>query len=256
MVSPRDRSLGQSTGPFSMDIPLPDHVRRRGADARYRGRTTVARGGSLHSYGGQVALELAIRAPELVSRLTLWFSPAELAADGPVVRQVRRMLVEADRAAWSLALRAIATFDCSTETSSISCPDDRRCRPGSGVHTGGDERDARAHTQHRARQRLAHVDVHRAETACGADPRSFTAAVVVQTKKRVRTFVLTRFSLVELPGIEAAYIACDLQICTTGQHDSTWENMGRDENVLTAVSTSSPHARRRLGLLLSTRDVS
>ena len=80
-----------------------------------------------HSFGGQVALELAIRRPELVSRLTLlctrdtpfpafdaaaaaveagtvdvddtlgrWFSADELRNDGPVVRYAR----EAVAAEW------------------------------------------------------------------------------------------------------------------------------------------------------------
>jgi 3-oxoadipate enol-lactonase len=106
-----------------------------------------------HSYGGQVALELAIQAAQLVSELTLlctrdtpyppfaaaadriaaepvpddetlarWFSPSQLSADGPVVQQVRAMLQDADRTAWSRAVGAIAAFDCSGQTSSIRCP--------------------------------------------------------------------------------------------------------------------------------------
>lgn len=105
-----------------------------------------------HSYGGQVALELAVQSPQLVSELTLlctrdtpyppfaaaaarldgedvpdetlarWFGPSELSADGPAVRQVRAMLQGADRAAWSRAVAAIAVFDCSGQTSSIRCP--------------------------------------------------------------------------------------------------------------------------------------
>ncbi len=106
-----------------------------------------------HSFGGQVALELAIRRPELVSRLTLlctrdtpfpafdaaaaaveagtvdvdgtlgrWFSEDELRNDGPVVRYARGAVAGADRASWASALRAIAHFDCSQRTASISCP--------------------------------------------------------------------------------------------------------------------------------------
>lgn len=106
-----------------------------------------------HSFGGQVALELAVRRPDLVSALTLmctrdtpypgfaaaaddvaagamdrdvslrrWFSPGELAADGPAVRYARAALRDADLPSWAEALRAIATFDCSPETSSITCP--------------------------------------------------------------------------------------------------------------------------------------
>jgi 3-oxoadipate enol-lactonase len=106
-----------------------------------------------HSFGGQVALELAIQSPQLVSKLTLlctrdtpyppfargatdiaaepldvdatlrrWFGPDELRADGPVVRYVRSTLGSADRSVWANALSAIAVFDCSAETTSIRCP--------------------------------------------------------------------------------------------------------------------------------------
>ena len=106
-----------------------------------------------HSFGGQVALELALRRPDLVSALTLmctrdtpyprfaaasddvaaggidrnqslrrWFSPGELADDSPAVRHARAALRDADLPSWAAALRAIATFDCSGETSSITCP--------------------------------------------------------------------------------------------------------------------------------------
>lgn len=106
-----------------------------------------------HSFGGQVALELAITRPDLVSRLTLlctrdtpfpafdavaaaveagsvdvdgtlrrWFSTGELQADGPVVRYAREAVATADRASWASALRAIAGFDCSQRTPSTACP--------------------------------------------------------------------------------------------------------------------------------------
>nr|WP_064571675.1 alpha/beta hydrolase [Gordonia sp. LAM0048] len=106
-----------------------------------------------HSFGGQVALELAIARPDLVSRLTLlctrdtpfpafdavaaavevgsvdvdgtlgrWFSADELRNDGPVVRYAREAVAAADHASWASALRAIAHFDCSQRTASISCP--------------------------------------------------------------------------------------------------------------------------------------
>jgi 3-oxoadipate enol-lactonase len=106
-----------------------------------------------HSFGGQVALELAIQRPDLVSELTLlctrdtpyspfaaaaddvaagrsdiddtlrrWFSPAELDDDGAGVRSARNALATADLVAWATALRSIATFDCSAATPSIRCP--------------------------------------------------------------------------------------------------------------------------------------
>ncbi|WP_267909256.1 alpha/beta fold hydrolase [Antrihabitans sp. YC2-6] len=106
-----------------------------------------------HSFGGQVALELALLRPDLVSRLTLlctrdtpfpafaatadavaagavdvdsslqrWFGPDEINRNGHAVRYARRALGDAPRASWASALRAIATFDCSDRTPSISCP--------------------------------------------------------------------------------------------------------------------------------------
>jgi 3-oxoadipate enol-lactonase len=106
-----------------------------------------------HSFGGQVALELAIQRPDRVSALTLlctrdtpyppfgpgaeavahdrvdidrvlrrWFGPKELADDGFIVRYARRTLLNADRVCWAAALAAISTFDCSTATPSIKCP--------------------------------------------------------------------------------------------------------------------------------------
>jgi 3-oxoadipate enol-lactonase len=106
-----------------------------------------------HSFGGQVALELAIQAPQLVSTLTLlctrdtpyppfaaaasriigealdvdgtlrrWFSPDELDANGPVVQYARTTIEGADRTGWARAVGAIAVFDRSGETPSIRCP--------------------------------------------------------------------------------------------------------------------------------------
>lgn len=106
-----------------------------------------------HSFGGQVALEFALGAPELVASLTLvctrdtpfptfaqladtvraapidastsvarWFSSPELAADGPAVRYARKMLAGADRSQWADALTAIAGFDCSARTGEITAP--------------------------------------------------------------------------------------------------------------------------------------
>lgn len=106
-----------------------------------------------HSFGGQVALELAIARPDRVSSLTLlctrdtpfpafdaaaatveagavdvdgtlrrWFTPVEVRDDGAVVRYARDAVATADRASWASALRAIAHFDCSQRTRSIACP--------------------------------------------------------------------------------------------------------------------------------------
>ena len=107
-----------------------------------------------HSFGGQVAVDLVLAAPELVASLCLicsrdspfppfaaaaqqlrwgrrpdlsatlsrWFRPAESAANGPVVRYARACLEQADPQSWALALDAIAGFDRTREVSSISAP--------------------------------------------------------------------------------------------------------------------------------------
>jgi pimeloyl-ACP methyl ester carboxylesterase len=107
-----------------------------------------------HSFGGQVALDLALAAPELVHRVTIvcsrdtpypafaaaaealrrgdpvnidgalnrWFRPAELADDGPIVQYARGCLRTADRACWAAALDAIAQYDRSAATPNIQAP--------------------------------------------------------------------------------------------------------------------------------------
>jgi pimeloyl-ACP methyl ester carboxylesterase len=106
-----------------------------------------------HSFGGQVALELGLAAPERTASLTVlcsraspfpafsasvaalregpvdversiqrWFLPGEIAADGPVVRYARRCLEHADRDRWSDELDAIATFDRRGDLGSITVP--------------------------------------------------------------------------------------------------------------------------------------
>ena len=107
-----------------------------------------------HSFGGQVTLEMALAAPDLVRSLTLlctrdspfppfaaaattlrtdgpadsevtlrrWFRPAELAADGPVVQYARRCLEDADPAAWAATLDAIAGYDRTTDTPTLAMP--------------------------------------------------------------------------------------------------------------------------------------
>jgi 3-oxoadipate enol-lactonase len=106
-----------------------------------------------HSFGGQVAVEMALQRPEVVASLTLlctrdtpyppfaaaaadvtggvvdvegslqrWFSPAELAADGSVVRYARDTLLTADRVVWARALSAISVFDASAAVHAITCP--------------------------------------------------------------------------------------------------------------------------------------
>jgi pimeloyl-ACP methyl ester carboxylesterase len=106
-----------------------------------------------HSFGGQVALELVLAAPERTASLTVlcsratpfptfsataaalrdgpvdvessirrWFLPGEVAADGRVVRYARQCLEHADRERWSDELDAIATFDRRVDLGSITVP--------------------------------------------------------------------------------------------------------------------------------------
>jgi pimeloyl-ACP methyl ester carboxylesterase len=106
-----------------------------------------------HSFGGQVALALAIAYPAWVASLTLlctrdtpfppftdlaesvreggrdadasvtrWFTAEEIADNGPAVRYTRNAVTAADRQTWAAALAAIATFDCAAQVRQISAP--------------------------------------------------------------------------------------------------------------------------------------
>jgi pimeloyl-ACP methyl ester carboxylesterase len=107
-----------------------------------------------HSFGGQVAIDFALLAPERVQTLTVvcsrdtpfppfaaaagrlrhgdpvdtravlgrWFTAAELAAGGPVVVYARHRLHHAGRASWAAALDAIAGYDRAGRAGSISVP--------------------------------------------------------------------------------------------------------------------------------------
>jgi pimeloyl-ACP methyl ester carboxylesterase len=107
-----------------------------------------------HSFGGQVAIDVALLAPQRVQTLTLvcsrdtpfppfaaaaarlrhgdpvdtgavlgrWFTAPELAAAGPVVTYARQCLEHADRASWADALDAIARYDRADRVGSIGVP--------------------------------------------------------------------------------------------------------------------------------------
>ena len=107
-----------------------------------------------HSFGGQVALDLALLAPHRVRALILicsrdtpfpafataaaalrrgdpvdpeaalgrWFTAAELQDSGPVVGYARSCVEQADRRSWAAALEAIAGYDRSDRVSAISAP--------------------------------------------------------------------------------------------------------------------------------------
>lgn len=107
-----------------------------------------------HSFGGQVAVEIALAAPERVRSLTIlcsraapfpgfsaaaanvrsggpvdvdgalarWLRPDEVAAGAPVVAYVRSCLDGVDRALWADELDAIAAYDRMADLRTISAP--------------------------------------------------------------------------------------------------------------------------------------
>jgi pimeloyl-ACP methyl ester carboxylesterase len=107
-----------------------------------------------HSFGGQVALDLALLAPQRVRTLTIicsrdtpfppfaaaaeslrrgdpvdvgaalgrWFTGPELDSAGSVVTYARRCLNEADPESWAAALDAIAGYDRAARAASVEIP--------------------------------------------------------------------------------------------------------------------------------------
>jgi pimeloyl-ACP methyl ester carboxylesterase len=107
-----------------------------------------------HSSGGQVAIEVALLAPERLARLVVvcsrhtpfpafaygaravracrpvdfdaglrrLFTPQELAAEGPAVRYTRRQLQTAPRGPWAASLDAVATYDRASAVGRIAAP--------------------------------------------------------------------------------------------------------------------------------------
>ncbi|MEV8271742.1 alpha/beta hydrolase [Microbacterium sp. NPDC077184] len=109
-----------------------------------------------HSFGGQIALEVALSAPERVRSVTIlcsrdtpfpafaplsdavragrvpdpsaslarWFTAAELTENGAAVRRARAALAAAtaDPTSWANALAAIATFDRSADVGRLQVP--------------------------------------------------------------------------------------------------------------------------------------
>ena len=107
-----------------------------------------------HSFGGQVAIELALKAPHRMRRLIIvcsrhtpcpafadgaravrnsqrfdieadlarWFTPEELARNPPVIAYLRSRLATAPRGPWAASLEAVATYDRSTAGTHIATP--------------------------------------------------------------------------------------------------------------------------------------
>jgi pimeloyl-ACP methyl ester carboxylesterase len=124
-----------------------------------------------HSFGGQIALEIACLAPDVVDDLVIvcsrdtpfpsfaaaadsldagnpidlaaalhrWFRPSEIADHPAFIDDITAELRRADRRSWATALRGIADFDATAAVPGISAPATRdrgRVRPGR--HPGGD----------------------------------------------------------------------------------------------------------------------
>jgi pimeloyl-ACP methyl ester carboxylesterase len=107
-----------------------------------------------HSFGGQVAIDLALLLPQRVRTLTVicsrdtpfpafaaaaarlrdgnpvdtgavlsrWFTAPELAAGGPLVSYARHCVQHADRTSWAAALAAIADYDRAARVGEIAAP--------------------------------------------------------------------------------------------------------------------------------------
>jgi pimeloyl-ACP methyl ester carboxylesterase len=107
-----------------------------------------------HSFGGQVAIEMALAAPERVARLVIvcsrhtpfpafadgarairdgrrvdveaglrrWFTTQELENAGPAVSYARSRQQTAPRGPWAASLGAIATYDRSADVGRIDAP--------------------------------------------------------------------------------------------------------------------------------------
>ena len=107
-----------------------------------------------HSFGGQVAIEFALAAPDLINRMVLvgtrdtpfppfaaaadaldaghpvdvdgalarWLRPAEVERFPAVVDDLTAQLETADRATWATALRGISRFDAADRVAAITVP--------------------------------------------------------------------------------------------------------------------------------------
>ena len=159
-----------------------------------------------HSFGGQVAIELALLAPERLARLVVvcsrhtpcaafadgaravrasrpvdidaglrrWFTPRELAAGGPAVEYVRRQLRTAPRAPWAASLDAVATYDRTSSVGRITAP--------ASVFAGGLDEVATPADMEKLAAALPHADLEVvtawAHMSPFADPAGFAARLM------------------------------------------------------------------------------
>jgi pimeloyl-ACP methyl ester carboxylesterase len=137
-----------------------------------------------HSFGGEIAIELALllgprirtltilcsrdtpvpafaplaealrqgEAIDVEANLARWFKAEDLAANGPAVRAARRCLAQADRASWAAARDAIATFDRTAEVAGIIAPATLIAAGHDGIATPDSMRGFA--------QRLANAELH------------------------------------------------------------------------------------------------
>lgn len=137
-----------------------------------------------HSLGGQVAIEMALLAPHRIAQLILvctrdvpvptfsaaasalragtpvdieagvrrWFTPAEIADDGPVVRYARRRLATVSPSAYADSLQALADYDRRGAVAAIRTPAvllcgrlDQGCTPSVMSMLAADLPDATLH---------------------------------------------------------------------------------------------------------------
>lgn len=152
-VATRLRRFGTVTAPDLSRLVTSDNVQRslaEGVLAQVPGAWHVVG----HSFGGQVALEVCLAAPERVRSVTgictrdtpfpafeavadavagpapidvegglsRWFAASERHAGGAVVSYARHCLETVDRRLWAQALRAIACYDSSSAVPSINVP--------------------------------------------------------------------------------------------------------------------------------------
>jgi pimeloyl-ACP methyl ester carboxylesterase len=159
-----------------------------------------------HSFGGQVAIELALLAPERLARLVVvcsrhtpfpafadgaravrasrpvdidaglrrWFTPQELAAGGPAVEYVRRQVRTAPRAPWAASLEAVATYDRASSVGRITAP--------ASLFAGGLDEVAAPAAMEKLAAALPHADLEVvtawAHMSPFADPAGFAARLM------------------------------------------------------------------------------
>jgi pimeloyl-ACP methyl ester carboxylesterase len=165
-----------------------------------------------HSFGAQVAIELALLAPDRLARLVLvcsrhtpfpafadgaravrasrpvdieaglrrWFTVRELGTGGPAVEYARRQLRTAPRAPWAAALDAVATYDRTSAVGRIAVP--------ASLFAGGLDEVATPAGMEQLAAALPHADLEVvaawAHLSPFADPAAFAARLTALRTSR------------------------------------------------------------------------